>query len=519
MIWSSTAWRILIAGALVASMVGVAAPRAEAQKPKIIKSKPTPAPKKTDDEASVEPDKVLYDRAMKSVKQRRYTEARLDLQTLINTYPDSEYLAKAKLSVADSYYKEGGTSNLTQAIEEYKNFIVFFPFLDEAAYAQIQVAMAHYRMMEKADRDSSQALDAEQELQAFLQKYPQSKLYPQAEQNLRNVQEVLADGEFRIARFYYVKTDYRASAARLVEVTERYPLYSQGDEALWMLGDVYMRAKTASKNEDDKNHWADLAGKCYTRIVTDYPLSKWASAAKHELQGMGMPVPTSNPAATARMQKNLAYERDHKPGMISTPTGMFRTAPDVTYATREGAPNLNPPDDAVSATEVLKPGAVGPSFGVASAGSAGSDSGGGGDSGTAVTTVDSSSDSSSSSAAGNSTGVQILEAPSGPAPDASAQPTPQPAPDPNAPASSAAPAEAAPSLSSIADSSGASSPANSGSGAPAGAAAATATPGSADSTSAQGQSTNSNASSSQSSGGQGESTSKKKKGLHKIIPF
>jgi hypothetical protein len=29
-----------------------------------------------------------------------------------------------------------------------------------------------------------------------------------------------------------------------------------------MLGDVYSRAKQFSKNEDDKNHWADLAGDC-----------------------------------------------------------------------------------------------------------------------------------------------------------------------------------------------------------------------------------------------------------------
>src|SRR5580693_9138243 len=58
---------------------------------------------------SAEPDKVLYDRAQADLKAGRYTEGRLALQTLINTYPDSEYLAKAKLAVADSYYKEGGT--------------------------------------------------------------------------------------------------------------------------------------------------------------------------------------------------------------------------------------------------------------------------------------------------------------------------------------------------------------------------------------------------------------------------
>src|ERR1700675_1885379 len=154
---------------------------------------------------SAEPDKVLYAKATEDIKHGRYTVGRLGLQTLINTYPDSEYLAKAKLGIGDSYYKEGGMAGLKQAIVEYKDFITFFPFLDEAAYAQMQVAMGHYRQMEKPDRDHSEVVQAEAEFQTFLEKYPNSPLVPQAEQHLRDVQEVLAEGNFRAASFYYVR--------------------------------------------------------------------------------------------------------------------------------------------------------------------------------------------------------------------------------------------------------------------------------------------------------------------------
>src|SRR5271163_162992 len=161
--------RILIA-LLGLALFGGACGDASAQL-KLPKKKP--AAKTTDNKdatPSAEPDKILFDRANEDIKHGRYTEGRLALQTLINTYPDSEFLAKAKLAVADSFYKEGGTSNFTQAVDEYKNFIVFFPFLEESAYAQMQVAMAHYRMMEKADRDNSHAQDAETEFQIFLKK-------------------------------------------------------------------------------------------------------------------------------------------------------------------------------------------------------------------------------------------------------------------------------------------------------------------------------------------------------------
>src|SRR3984893_8954129 len=128
--------------------------------------------KSTSADNTAEPDKVLYNRAIEDIRRGRQEVGRLGLQTLINTYPDSEYLAKAKLGIADSYYKEAGTSNLALAISGYKDFIVFFPFLPEATYAQMQVAMGHFRQMEKPDRDRTHARAAEEEFQTFLQKYP-----------------------------------------------------------------------------------------------------------------------------------------------------------------------------------------------------------------------------------------------------------------------------------------------------------------------------------------------------------
>src|SRR5437667_12333490 len=106
---------------------------------------------------SAAPDKILYDRAIVDIKKGRHEVGRLNLQTLINTYPDSEYLAKAKLAIADSYYKEGGSANLTQAAQAYKDFGIFVPMLPEAAYAQLQVAMTHSKQWEKLHRDRTQA--------------------------------------------------------------------------------------------------------------------------------------------------------------------------------------------------------------------------------------------------------------------------------------------------------------------------------------------------------------------------
>ena len=277
---------------------------------------------------SAEPDKVLYEKSVADMKHSRYAIGRLGMQTLINTYPDSEYLAKAKLAIADSYYKEGGTAGMKQAVVEYKDFITFFPFLDESAYAQLQIAQAHFRQMEKPDRDHAEAVQAEAEFQTFLEKYPSSPLVPQAEQHLREVQEVLAEGNFRIASFYYIRGAYRAAGARLIELTNRYPLYSQADQANWMLGQIY-----------EKGEHNEIAAKYYSRIVKDYPLSSLAGDSKNKLAKFGVPVPPADPTAVARMQKEQSADR---PGRIKRVMTVLKTTPDVSTAARSGAPTMTP---------------------------------------------------------------------------------------------------------------------------------------------------------------------------------
>src|SRR5579885_2766910 len=139
-----------------------------------------------------QPDKVLFDQAIKDIEHGRYEVARISLQTLMNTYESSEYLAKAKLAIADSWFREGGPNGLAQAEAEYKDFILFYPNMEEAAEAQNRVCEIHYKQMDKSDRDWTQTLRAEDECKQLLVKFPNSKFAPQAAQRLRNIQESLA---------------------------------------------------------------------------------------------------------------------------------------------------------------------------------------------------------------------------------------------------------------------------------------------------------------------------------------
>jgi outer membrane protein assembly factor BamD len=245
-----------------------------------------------------QPDKILYERATNAIAHGRYDVGRLTLQTLINTYPDSEFLAKAKLATADSYYNQGGVSGLTQSEAEYKDFITFFPTAPEAPEAQYRVGMAHFRLMAKADRDQTEAHLADAEFKEFLLKYPDNPLTIRVKARLRETQEVLAEGEYETASLYLLRGAYRAARGRYQEVIEKYPNYSRGDEALYGLGQTLESLKTPKD-----------AIPYYSTLVREFPLSSRLEDAKARLVAMHQPIPKPTKATLARAQADASRIR------------------------------------------------------------------------------------------------------------------------------------------------------------------------------------------------------------------
>jgi outer membrane protein assembly factor BamD len=276
-----------------------------------------------------QPDKVLYDAAIDDIEHSRFERARLTLQTLMNTYDTSEFLAKAKLAVADSWYREGGAHGFAQAEVEYKDFILFYPAMEEAAEAQEKVCKMQYQQMDKADRDPMHSLRAEDECKQLVVQFPNSKFAPEAQQLLRNIQEVLADAEFKVGAFYRNKGSFPAAANRLQALTDQFPLYSGGDLALWDLGDSYHRLGDRFENQQ---------AAAYTKLVRDYPLSDRVDAAKSMLQEMNRPVPAADPVAEARMKYEM--ENRTKMGLMGRVFAPFSMHPDTTASAKSGTPQM-----------------------------------------------------------------------------------------------------------------------------------------------------------------------------------
>ncbi len=319
---------------------------------------------------SKQPDKVLFDKSMDAMRHNRFDVARLTLQTLINTYPDSEFVARAKLAMGDSWYAEGGTAALAQAEQEYNDFETFFPNMPEAAEAQLKIANIHYQQMEKADRDYTHAMRAQDEYRKMILQYPDSKLVPEAKQRLLEVQEVLGEREFEIGRFYYLRESYAASIARLQSLVEKYPLYSRADEALYLLGQNYegqiARIRTAPTcdahglprgctTEVMKSRYigelTKKAAENYSTILTRYPIMDRADDAKKRLAALHQPIPRPTRAALAQNKAEEASRREATTAQKLM--GLVKKGPDVAAASKVGEPGLADPEP-ISATKIVQ---------------------------------------------------------------------------------------------------------------------------------------------------------------------
>ncbi len=298
-----------------------------------------------------QPDKVLFDKAINDIEHSRFEIARLLLQNLINTYDTSEYLAKAKLAIADAWFREGGSHGLAQAEAEYKDFILFYPAMEEASEAQEKVCDIHYKQMEKPDRDPMHALRAEQECKQLVLQFPNSKFAPMAQQKLRDIQEVLADSEFRVGTLYQKKGSFPAAANRFQAMVDQFPIYSKADEALWQMAESYHRMGDRFENQQVT---------AYQRIVKDYPLSIHAEDARAQLEVMKRAVPEADTVAMARMKYEM--ENRTKAGMVSHFWGLFRSRPDMRPAAKSGTPPMEgyrPTIPASVPAAAANPGALG----------------------------------------------------------------------------------------------------------------------------------------------------------------
>jgi len=234
-------------------------------------------------------DKELYEQASVKAQKGRYDEARLLYNVVITTYADSEYLPLAKLAIADSFYLEGGTSNLEQAIGGYKDFAQYFPTHPKICDVKHKIAQSYMRQMGAYNRDATNARKAYQQLLSAEQSCQNSPTLEVIRRDKGDVSQALGLHELDVAKFYINQRQaYKAGESRLREIVTNYPLFGYYDESLYLLGVTLIEQEQPEE-----------AAEQFTRLVRDYSASEYAKKGKEYLEKLGKPIPApsnNNPA-------------------------------------------------------------------------------------------------------------------------------------------------------------------------------------------------------------------------------
>jgi outer membrane protein assembly factor BamD len=225
---------------------------------------------------SREPDKFLFEKGTEALNDKKWLRAREFLRQIVDNYPQSPYRPDAKLGLADSYMGEGSAASLVLAINEYQEFLTFYPTNRRADYAQYKLGMAHFRQMRGPQRDQTETRDAVKELQAFVERYPNSELLVDGKAHLREAKDRLGDSEYNVGYFY----------DRFKTLIKNDPEYSGRDAVYFYLAEALV--KTDKKSE---------ALPYYERLINEFEQSEFLDDAQKrvtELKAVAPPTTTTS---------------------------------------------------------------------------------------------------------------------------------------------------------------------------------------------------------------------------------
>lgn len=193
-------------------------------------------------EGTPEPDKFLYEKGAEALGKKRWITAREYFRTLMDRYPQSAHRADAKLGIGDSFLGEKTAEAYVLGINEYREFLAFYPQNDQAHRAQYQLAMAYFQQMRGPERDQTDTRSAIQEFTTYVQRYPNGPLINEARQKLREARDRLSMSEFRVGYFYYrTQKWYPGAIDRLASILRDDPEYTHRDDVYFYLAQCLLK--------------------------------------------------------------------------------------------------------------------------------------------------------------------------------------------------------------------------------------------------------------------------------------
>ena len=235
-----------------------------------------------------QPDKFLFDRGTEQLQAKHWLTAREYFRHILDSYPQSNLRPEAKLGLADSYLGEDTSESMTLAVNEYREFLTFYPTNDRADYAQFKLGMTHYKQMRSSQRDQTESKAAVAEFETFVERYPNSALMPEGREKLREAKDRLSLHEYEVGVFYFKQRWYPGAIDRLKGLLKADPGFSTRDGAYYYLAESLVKLRLNAE-----------ALPLYEKLIAEFEKSEFLEKSKlrvDELKTASNAKPDAAPA-------------------------------------------------------------------------------------------------------------------------------------------------------------------------------------------------------------------------------
>lgn len=221
---------------------------------------------------------VKYQEAVKLYEKGKYSKALILFDDLSNKYRGQAEAEDLFYLIANANYK---LKDYTSARFHFKNFATTYPNSPRAEECRYMAAYCYYIESPRSNLDQENTRKAIDELQLFVNYYPESERATQAGDLIQKLREKMEKKAFDNAKLYFnmgLSDDYRAAVIALENVLRQYPdtKYAEEIEFL-MLKSQYLFADNSRQHRQEERF--NEAIDYYNSFVEHFPESKLKSEA------------------------------------------------------------------------------------------------------------------------------------------------------------------------------------------------------------------------------------------------
>ncbi len=209
------------------------------------------------DDTDIWSESKLYSEATDKLNDADYAKCGKYFDKLEARFPFGPYSQQAQINAAYCYWKAQETTQALVAIDRFIKLHQGSPTLDYAYYLKGLITfnddlgwLGKFTGQDLSERDPKAAKEAFESFKTVVERFPDSKYASDSLDRMRYIVNSLAEADVIVARFYYQRGAYLASANRAQLVIRDYDRAPAVEEALYILAKSYEKLGMTQLSND-----------------------------------------------------------------------------------------------------------------------------------------------------------------------------------------------------------------------------------------------------------------------------